>query len=186
MEWTGLDKAFLVCAVAGGAIFVIRLALQFMGIDGDADVDLDVDGIDGVDSHGSSFGIFTLHGITSFFMIFGLVGMACTRGATLSEVPAVTIAFVCGVAVMFVIAKMFFAMQSFESSGNIDLANAIGVEGTVYLRIPVDGTGQVLVTVQGRSRIFDARSENNQLVNSGERIVVTEVIQGNVLSIKQL
>ncbi len=94
-----IEKVFLISAILGGAIFVVRLILFFIGmghhgVDADTGFDADVGhmgevGHDVGDAHGdlhghadeteSSFKFISLQGITAFFMMFGLVGLALSR-----------------------------------------------------------------------------------------------------------
>ena len=179
MEWTSLDKMFLNCAIGGAVLLIIRVTLQLIGADADTD-------LDGLDGHDTDIGIFIVHGITSFFTMFGIVGLACTRQAQWSGTIAIIVAFGAGMIMMILVARIFLAMYKLESSGNIDIKNAIGVSGVVYLRVPADGSGQVTITIQRRTRTYDARSANASEIPSGERIVVVDVLDGNILSVKRI
>ena len=57
--FSGLESVFLVCAIVGGTIFVIRMVLQFMGVFDDVDADFDHPG-DVHDVHMDSDVGFTL------------------------------------------------------------------------------------------------------------------------------
>ena len=100
---TGLDKLFLACAVFGGILLAIRMVLQFVGggdgdVDGDVDVGMDVDvdadmdvgdGDVSIADSGASFRLLTLQGLTGFFMMFGLVGLALSRQSKVSDLWAI-------------------------------------------------------------------------------------------------
>lgn len=51
--------------------------------------------------------------------------------------------------------------------GTINIRNAIGSEGSVYLAIPKNGTGQVQVIVQGSLKTFDAFSKSKTMHGGG-------------------
>src|SRR5690606_13929330 len=78
-----LNTLYLICAIAGGTILILRLILMIIGLDhGDApDVDVSVDAdIDGdvhadIGEGGNGINFFSLQGIAGFFTMFGLVGM---------------------------------------------------------------------------------------------------------------
>ena len=73
-----------------------------------------------------------------------------------------------------------------QADGTIQLDNAVGQEGSVYLTIPEGGSGQVRVTVQGALKIFDAVSESGGEIPTGENIKVTKVISGSTLVVRKI
>jgi len=191
---TTLQKFFVFCAVIGGVVFLIRLILLFVvGAGHDADAGGDVGGgadahfdggADGHISHGdadTSFTILSLQGVTAFFLMFGLIGLALSKQSGAGDIVSVAGGLVAGIASMWAIAKIFQGMRRLQADGTLDIANAIGEEGTVYLRIPPGGTGKAQVTVQGQSRIFNAVTEDKAELKSSERIRVVKVVSGNIL-----
>ena len=93
-NFNSVEVFYAISAILGGVLFLIRTVLSIIGGDMDADSDVDfaihdvnMDG--GMDSdfgdHSVShlgeanFQLFSLHGITGFFMIFGLIGLALSK-----------------------------------------------------------------------------------------------------------
>jgi len=203
---TLVEKVFFFCAVFGGAIFLIRFALLLFGgigdvdMDADAGVDMDADlgdmdagdgdigtGDTGLDTDAAaSFHLLSLQGVTGFFMMFGLIGLTMMKQSGLGELLSIAGATCAGVATMFIIAKVYSLMKRLQSSGTLNLRNAIGSEGTVYLNIPADGPGKVRIVIQNGLKVFDAVSENKTDIKTDERISVVKVISGNVLVVKKL
>lgn len=187
MTW--LEKIFLACAVVGGALFLVRMALLFLGGDGGGGSDLDLD-VDGAGGHGfesdAAFKVLSLQGITAFLMMFGIVGLALLRENGVADGWAVLGATAAGLGAAWLIAKMFRAMGRLQSSGTLDLANAVGQEGTVYLRIPAGGTGKVTVTVQEHLQTLDAVSDGGAELPTGQRVRVTRVLGGTVLVVEKV
>jgi len=187
MTW--LEKIFLGCAAVGGGLFLVRMVLFFLGGDhgGGGDLDLDVDGAGG---HGfdsdAAFKLLSLQGITAFLMMFGIVGLALLRENQLAEGWAVLGATLAGLGSAWLIARMFRAMGRLQSSGTLDLANAVGQEGTVYLRIPAGGTGKVSVTVQEHLQTLEAVAEGKAELVTGQRVRVTRVLGGTVLVVERV
>ncbi|MBE7561324.1 NfeD family protein [bacterium] len=188
-----LETLFLISAVLGGIAFLARMVMQFMG-GADADADLDAGGLDhDFGSHeaahhadsDTSFKILTIQGVTGFFMIFGLTGLAFMRATPVGWFFSTVIAFVAGYATLWILGWLTTVMLSLQSSGNVDLRNAIGQEATVYLKIPADGTGQATVCVQDRLRILDAVSQNHEEIPTGRRVQVVDVGEDNVLVVKK-
>ncbi len=199
----GLDKFFVTCATIGGVFFLFRLILQFAGVFGDMDVDhdadIDVDADVEVGDHvdaatadagdfGSpdfSFQIFTFQGLTGFFLMFGLVGYTSHRQFNVALVWALLAAVAAGLLMVLLISWLFTFFKRMQHSGTINLKNAIGQEGKIYLSIPEDETGKAQVNVQGRLSIFDAVSEDKGSIPTDTRIKVVAVISGNVLVVRK-
>ena len=180
-----VQKVFLFCALVGGIIFVLRMVLMVVGL---SDHDVHDGGLDHVDGHGDSdvsFKLFSLHGLTCFFMMFGLVGLGLSRQFWVPDIIAAAIGTVAGLFTFWVIAKLFSSMTKLQSDGTLKLSNAIGQQGKVYLTIPADGTGQVQVAFQGRLMIYDAISANKEEIKTGDQIVVIDIAGGNILVVDQ-
>lgn len=183
--WAGLDpvdRIFLICAAVGGILFVTRMVMGlFTGGGGDDELgDVEVHDAD------ISFNILTVQGITAFFLIFGLSGLALSRGSHVKAGYAIMGAFVAGVAIMTIIAKLTQMMKGLHMTGNLDIQRAVGQKGTVYLNIPAGGPGQARVSIQNRLRIMDARAEDKQAIETGEPIEVTDVIDDQTLIVRKL
>jgi membrane protein implicated in regulation of membrane protease activity len=210
---TIVDKVFLSCAVLGGALFIVRVALFFIGhaggdtdtsFDTDADVHVelgaDADGGD-LDVHGETFGhdvvhhgggesdasfkLLTFQGITAFLMMFGLVGLAMHLDSGSGEPLAILAGFAAGMLALFVVAKLFAFMKGMQSSGTVDVRNAIGQQGSVYLTIPAGGTGEVQVAVQERLRIYEAKADSGEEIRTGQNVRVVNVMGGNILVVQK-
>jgi len=81
-QYKGAEIFFLICALIGGLFVLLKFIMQFSGLSHDASSDMDMSGHD-VEAHHSDsdvgFKFLSLHGITSFLMMFGLVGLALYR-----------------------------------------------------------------------------------------------------------
>lgn len=187
---TWLEKIFLACAVLGGALFLVRMILFLLGGGGGSDAD--VGGLEADPSavgHGfesdAAFKLLSLQGLTAFLMMFGIVGLALRLESGAGEGLAVAGAVAAGVGSSWLIAKIFQSMGRLQSSGTLDLRNAVGQEGTVYLRIPAGGTGKVNVTVQEHLQTFDAVTDGGAELPTGQRVRVTALRGGNVLVVEK-
>jgi membrane-bound ClpP family serine protease len=169
-----LDTLFLVCAVAGGAVLALRMLLMLMGIGDGHEIH------DTGDVHDGDAGtqLLTIQGISAFLMMFGLVGLALLRQSGVPSIAAATLALVAGVGSMWGIAQVFSLMRRLQSSGTLDLRRAIGREGVVYLTLHPGQGGQVQVTVQGRLGVFEARSESDRVIATGQGVRVVDVRAG--------
>lgn len=185
---------FFSCATLGGGIFFLRLILMLMGAGG-GDDGSDLSGhIGDLGGHGgdvghhdadSSFKLLSLHGLTAFFMMFGLVGLALSRQSLIPDLFALVAGVAAGMCTVWLMGKVFAGMKKLQSDGTMRISNAIGQEGKVYLTIPAEGTGQVQVVVQGQLRIFDAVCLNKETVKTGERVTVIDITGANMLVVEK-
>lgn len=202
-ELGAVEKVFLFCAGIGGVLFMIRVGLMFVGAgetdtDADVDVDADVDADVGahvdaeVDAAGEvgasdfSFKILSFQGLTAFFTMFGLVGLAMMRNSGLAALWAILGGTVAGLLAVWVISWLFSLFKKMQHSGTMNLRNAVGQEGKIYLTVPAGEPGKVEVRFQGRQAILAAVSEDKAEIPTDARVKVVDVVSGNVLVVKKL
>lgn len=192
-ELSTIELIYWASTIIGGTLFVLRTMMLVAGGgfgegDFDADFDGDIDAsFDEIDHSATdaSFKLLSMQGLTAFFMMFGLVGLALFHTGLHVSITVLggTIA---GLSAVWLMGLVFRAMLGLQSDGTLDIQNAVGQVGEVYLTIPAKGTGQVSVVVQGSLRIFDAMSANKKKIATGEKIKVVEVISGNLLLVESL
>jgi membrane protein implicated in regulation of membrane protease activity len=133
----------------------------------------------------ASFKMLTLQGVMGFLLMFGLTGFVLNgitfAGGIISAAGAIT----AGIASMWIIAKFFSLLMKLQSSGTVDIANAVGQEGTVYLTIPQGGVGKVQVVVQGRLLEYEAVSDAKEALVPGDTILVV-YYKGNTLVVHKI
>ena len=204
---TGMEKVYFVCALFGGGLFILRMILMLIGADSsDADTDMDFDAHDadfdgdhgdmddvhvdgdhgGHDIHADAgLRLLTFQGLTAFVMMFGLTGYSVSRSSGLGSVLTVAAGCLAGLLGMWLIAKGFAVMKTLQSRGTMNISSAIGVEGSVYLTIPPDGTGKVQIIVSGRLHVMDAISAEKEELKTGDRVLVTDVSNERMLVVKK-
>lgn len=193
-----LDRVFAVFVLIGALMFLFRIVMNlFVGdhTPGGADTDLGGGGFDhdggGFDHNidngetDTSFRLLTIQGLTSFFLMFGLAGLAMHRGSQAGPLISILVAVLFGVAMMALMAKLTVMMQGLQSSGTIDNRRAIGQTGITYLRIPEGGTGKVQVTIQEHLKTMDAIAANKAQIDTGTRVVVVDVVNDNLLVVRE-
>lgn len=185
IEWieslSAVEQTFLGMAVIGGTIYMIQLVIMLIG---------GVDTTDGVgigDTFAGTdfvFKYFSIQGLTAFFMVGGIVGLyVCSKGAGVSV--AVIAAIVSGFIMAYTLKRFTDMLLKLQSSGNIDLKNAIGVSCSVYQFIPHDGEGKVEINLQGRRLYVKAISSNHDELKTGVRAKVLSVSGGDTLVVTQ-
>jgi membrane-bound ClpP family serine protease len=100
-------------------------------------------------------------------------------------IPSLLAATAAGMGTVWVIGLIFREAGTLQSSGNIDLRNAIGHGGEIYLTIPPADIGKVKITVQERLRIYDAVSIDKAEIKTGQRIRVVDVTPQDVLVVEK-
>lgn len=186
-NFNGVEIFFLICAGIGGFFVLVKLILQFSGGHVDADMDTDLQ-IEAGGHHADSdvgFKILSFHSLSSFLMMFGLVGLALYRQNRSGFVLALVGGTLAGMVSVWVIGKLFQYAARLQSSGTMETASAMGSTGTVYLTIPEKGTGRVSISFHGRLREFDAVSGDGRKIPTGTAIRVVQV-NASVLVVESL
>ncbi len=188
-NFNSVEIFYAISAILGGVLFLIRTLLSLFAGDMDADTDvdfamhdIDMDGVMDGDfgdhnvSHvgEANFQLFSLQGITGFFMIFGLIGLALSK-AGVNDLLTALAGLVAGGITMVAVAGIYWYMRSLQSDGTMVMETAIGKTGTVYLTIPETGSGQVSVVVQGGIKQFDAVSAKHVRISTGEKVRVVKL-----------
>ncbi len=183
-DFNGVEIFYAICASVGGFFVLLRMILQFFGGEADAfdgDVDIDVDATHTNTDVG--FKVLSLHALSAFFMMFGLVGLALYRQSASGFTPSILGGLVAGAISVWIIGKLFKLASGLESSGTKDTSAAVGRAGTVYQRIPKGGSGRV--SVPSMSRECDARTNDGEELESGTPVKILEV-HANVLIVEKL
>lgn len=136
------------------------------------------------DSHDSGLHLFTLRGIVAFFTVFGWVGIALLD-LHLPPILAIFLAFAAGLIALFLVAILMKLIMEMQQSGNLDLVNAIGLTGEVYVPIHDGGKGKVTVIVQERFLELDAIAPGHTL-KTGQMVRVIALAENNTLVVEPL
>ena len=177
----GLQLIFASSAVLGGVLFLLWFALMMIGgiaadlFDGIFGTDFDAMGAD------ASFKALTFQGIMAFMMFFGLGGLYVLEGDSDQTSLAIVVGSVTGFASMYGTGKLFQLFVSLQSDGTIDMDDSIGSVGTIYLRIPEGGIGQIQVESGNAMRTYNAKSEDGQGMATGDFAEVIDVISSTLI-----
>jgi len=170
---SGLPLLYGICAVIGGCLFLILMVLMFIGIEFDFDALAD----------GS--GHVSLHGISGFFTLFGIVGLYLNSqgyGALVSSAGGIG----AGGMMFLTVSRIIMSMRKLESSGNITVDQAVGARGSVYAEILPGESGAVNIFIDERERRYDAVTDEPAGLKTGDAIEVKEVISGDLLKVTKL
>ena len=199
-EWwealTMIEKGFALVAVPATLLLVLQTILLLIGLGhGDADVDVDVDtdvDADGIEIDDSDtdidggFRLFTVRGIVAFFAVMGWSGLALMKGGVDTWL-AIMIAFAAGALALFLMALAMRAFAKLQNDGTMDIRNALGVSGTVYITVPPARSerGKVNIVLQNQLGEFDAVTDEETPLKYGTEIVVIGISGTNTLVVKR-
>lgn len=201
--WNSLDALqhfFAYVAIPATLILCIQTVLLLFGLGagGDGDLDSDTSGPDTEDgtapdldapdtdvpdswdgesghdlAHDPGLRIFTIRGLVAFFSVFGWAGLALSRSGVPGGVSTL-IAFLLGLGAMVVLALMLRGALRLQSDGTMDLKNALGLCGTVYLTVPPrrQGTGKITLVLQGQLGEFEALTDEPEPLKTGQSVQV--------------
>jgi membrane protein implicated in regulation of membrane protease activity len=102
----------------------------------------------------SIMSMLTLQGIATFLTVLGwssIVAIASGTPALLSILVGIALGFVA----MYAAAKLLNASKKLTENGTLDLRNAIGETGRVYIPIPAEGKGEGKITMQLQGRYIE-------------------------------
>lgn len=207
--WNALTleaQIFACMAIPATLILLIQTIMMLIGIgddNGDGvfgegsalhdtphDLELDSDGVFGEGfTHGDTdisglegLRILSVRGIIAFFVVFGWLGVVL-EGAGLNLVLNLAISFAGGLLTMLLIALLMKWVLKLQSNGTMDIRNALGCSGRIYLTVPMkrNGQGKVNVTVQGQYREFECVTDDPDPIATGAQVTVIGITGGDTL-----
>lgn len=182
---SSFEQTYWIIALIGSAVFFVIFLLTFIG-GGDADMDADASDFE-ADDGGVGFQFFTFKNVVAFFTIFGWSGIVCIDGG-LSTTLTLIISAIAGLIMMVLTSLLFFWMHKLAESGTLQMKNAIGVIGEVYLPIGANRSkmGKVQIKVQGSLRELEAITDELEELKTGTMVQVTEIVSAELLLVKKI
>ncbi|MDD4164222.1 MAG: hypothetical protein PHD66_03235 [Eubacteriales bacterium] len=193
-DLSSLQQIFAFFAIPSSLILIIQTILLLIGFSGDSDID--VDGFDSdvsfdqdgdLEGGSDGFALFSIRGIMAFLCIGGWSGIVFA-GTDMGSALAIFLAILCGFAALVGMAYMLKLILSLQSSGNINLANAIGKVGQVYIPIPGDrkGSGKVNVIIQDKYTEINAITNEPETLKTGEAVRIVSTDETGLLVVERL
>ena len=155
--------------------------------DADADFDDVSDADDANDSASDSSGIklITTRGVLSFFAIAGWTGILFME-LRLPDIFAISLALIFGIGAMITVAYLVRALMRLDASGRKDYRGALGQVCDVYLTIPANNTGfgKVSMDLGGRYSEYDAITNCDKPIKTGEVVRVVDIVGVNTMVVE--
>ncbi|HRI29411.1 MAG TPA: hypothetical protein PK239_07660 [Chitinophagales bacterium] len=183
--WNALGwqmQFFWVISIVSSILFLVQLALNFIGHDiGAEDINTDFE-------IAADFSIFSVRSMLAFAALFGWTGIVLmNKGYSL---PIVMLgATFAGAVAMLSIAYLFYLFFKLQDRGSVfDPYDAIGHAADVYLTIPPNqqGVGKIHLTLEGNFQELDAITPHNQPIPTGQKIRIISVQADNILVVEPL
>lgn len=198
--WKSLElfqQILFLVAIPATLILILQLILLLIGIGGqdssfddagdiDTDTDADLSGDDPVNDFSISdiggLKLFTLRGVLAFFAIGSWSALVASTGGKVWL--SLLVGLLAGAAADVILALIMKSLRGLQQSGNIEIGNAVGKIGEVYIPIPPDrsGLGKVNVVMQERLVELDAVTDSERMLRTGEEIRITDTVGSSVVA----
>ncbi len=182
---TTLEQTYWIIALVSSAILLFIFAATFIG---GGDVDMEADATDfEADDGGVGFQFFTFKNFVAFFTMFGWTGVTCLDNE-LSTGLTLLFSTIAGLIMMVLTSLLFYWMHSLSETGTLNIKNAVGAVGEVYLPIGAkrSSMGKVQIKVQGSLRELEAVSDEPKTLKTGDLVKVTEIVGAEILLVEKL
>ena len=199
-----LEKVFLFIALPSTLILLIQTIMLFFGGVDDGSMFSDTSGFessmdvsnisDALSSDfddvsgsvtGGDLSFITIRGIIAFLTVSGWTGIICVEMGA-SAAVSVFVSVLLGLGALIGVAYLIRALLSLQSISHVNYKAALGQMGTVYLPISagVGGKGKVSLTLDGTFKQYDAITNQDQSIKTGELVRVIDVVRGNVMVVE--
>ncbi|MBP9888584.1 MAG: NfeD family protein [Leptospiraceae bacterium] len=174
-----LETIYFYMALVGTIFFVIKFALSLFGHDGD------LSELDAMDPDNLDFKFLSLQTLSIFSASLGWMGLLLFKQTQFGVYISFALALVFGFVCAFFEIWIFTKVKGLSQINTLDLANAIGKVGKVYLTIPAYGEGEIQVSFQGSMKNLKAVSSSGEKIPAFTEIKVSSVRDG-ILVVERL
>lgn len=199
--WNSLSVAMKILwavTLSASLIFVIQTIMTFLGADADSadfdinsdvDVNTDVDVATDADTsagHSSGIGLLSFRNLVNFCLGFGWTAILLQDQVKSTSLLLIIALFI-GVALVALVMLLFKWIGGMQQSGNINVyKSAIDCQGTVYLTIPGErsGEGKVQISINDAVREYEAITDGPTL-KTGTKIHVIDVVSSDTLLVEE-
>lgn len=174
MIFENATPLFLYPAGLGTFLFLLQGILMVLGLDEGHLDEL-------------SFKWLSKQALIGFLMFFGWTGLACQEELGFSFVLSLLCALLGGILSVFLTGSLMKLLRSFKSTGTVfNLENAMGKIGTVYQKIPSEGSGKITLILDGISHEILALSESCEEIASFSKVQVIKKHNENTVIVSKL
>lgn len=189
--WSSLNieqQVFWTIAIIFSILFLLQMIFSLVGQSFDSDIsgDIDMDPHDGHFDIDPGFTLFSVRSIIAFFTFFGWVGVITLhKGMDLKLV--ILVSFFAGIIALFFVAFVLFQLIKLAEEGTVDMEEALGKYGKVYVPIPGKRAGTGLVNIELSNKIMELRAiTDGERLPTGTIIYVFKILDDNVLLVGEI
>ena len=123
--------------------------------------------------------LFTIQGVVAFLTVFGWTAIVSIQSGG-PEFLSLALGLAFGLAAMLAIAKLIQLSRKLTENGTINMRNAIGETGKVYIPIPPKSTGEGKLTmyIQGRYQECSAVTDGENTLSTGTMVRIVDFRNG--------
>lgn len=178
------QQFYWLVALLGTVVFFFQTILTIIGLDAMDGVDADFDVADGstMDT-GGAMSLFSIRSLVNFMVGFGWAGVTLHSSIN-STLLLTVVAFAVGVGFGAMYPFMMSKLRRLEKTSNLGIADSLGKQADVYLRIPAsgEGRGKVQVSLGGSIHEYDAVSAD-VAYPTGSRVLIIKV-EDNLVTVQ--
>ena len=90
--------------------------------------------------------MFSVQGVVTFLMVMGWVAIVSINSGA-NPTVAILVGSGLGLLTMYLVARLMFASRRLAENGVVNVQNAIGETGTVYIPVPAKGQGEGKINI---------------------------------------
>lgn len=181
-----MQQILALIAIPSTLILLVQTVMVIMGFEEGGDGgDLDGDGLPDGDVEDGGVGLFSVRGIVGMLCVMGWSGVILLD-AGINTALALSIALVLGILTLILLGLLMRGVYKLQSSGNVDLGNAIGKVGQVYIPVPGKGasSGKISIMVQEKLIECDAITTCEETLKTGSYVRVVGISDAGVLLVE--
>jgi membrane protein implicated in regulation of membrane protease activity len=132
------------------------------------------------------FGVLSFRTLVAAAAFFGVAGKAASS-AGYAPATSLILAMLVGLAAMYGMYLLMRGISQLSSSGTERIRNALGRPATVYVPIPaaLSGAGKVQLSMQNRVVEYQAVTDDDQPLATGEAVRVVAVAGSDVVRVRR-
>jgi membrane protein implicated in regulation of membrane protease activity len=178
-----INILFFTGTIAGGLLILLLLISIIGGMDIGGDVDVDAGG--DFDAHGDADISDGSLGILKTLLTFVSVGAFTARAFLMNTAWSWTIviitSIVAGAIAVLLLTWFFRWLLRNQEEGNWHIWQAEGKVGSVYVPIPSEGKGRIMVQIDETNREIAARSKDGEAMSTHQKVLVLEAKEDYVI-----
>lgn len=165
---------FLAVGSLGAAVLILQIVLSLFGLDYETGIEAELS---------EALDLLSVRALSAAAAMFGLGGIAGLQ-IGLPGAVALVLGLIAGTAMAVATAWLTRSMLRLETTGSLQLENAVGRAGTIHLSVPaaLAGAGRVQFELQGRTLELKAVSQEGP-IPVGTPVTIVGLVDGDTVEV---